>query len=69
MLVLSRKVGDSIVIDGEIDVVILAVQGQKIKVGIKAPLETSIRRGELIPMDVSDQSPFESSGFLTAGNS
>jgi len=38
MLVLSRKVGEKIVIDGNITVEVVKVQGNRITFGIQAPL-------------------------------
>ena len=47
MLVLSRKVGESIMINDEIEVVIVKIKGNKAMVGIKAPLETMVHRREV----------------------
>jgi carbon storage regulator len=49
MLVLSRKVGERIVIDGGIEVVVLAVEGNRVRLGIEAPRDCPIVRGELLP--------------------
>lgn len=49
MLVLSRKVGERIVIDGGIEVVVLAVEGNRLRLGIEAPRQCQIVRGELLP--------------------
>jgi len=47
MLVLSRKVGESILIDGQIEITVVAVNGSRTKVGIEAPDEVRILRSEL----------------------
>lgn len=47
MLVLSRKPGESIVIAGDIVVTILEVHGNRVRVGIEAPLDVSIQRQEI----------------------
>ncbi len=47
MLVLSRKVGDKLVIDGNITVEIVKIQGNRITLGIAAPADVKILRGEL----------------------
>lgn len=47
MLVLSRKIGESLIIDGDIEVTILDVANDIVKVGIKAPKEVGILRKEL----------------------
>lgn len=47
MLVLSRKVGERIRIAGDIIVVITAIRGDRIKIGIDAPKSVLVLRGEL----------------------
>lgn len=47
MLVLSRKVGESIVLDGGIRVTVTQVQGNRVRIGIEAPLAVGVRRAEL----------------------
>lgn len=49
MLVLSRKLGETIVIDGNIKVEIVQVDGQRVRLGITAPRDVPIRRSELAP--------------------
>ncbi|MFI2857105.1 carbon storage regulator CsrA [Paenibacillus sp. JSM ZJ436] len=47
MLVLSRKVGESIVIQDEIEVTVLAVEGDTVRIGIQAPKSVGIYRKEV----------------------
>ncbi len=47
MLVLTRKLGESIVIDGRITVKIIRVDGDTVKVGIQAPADVPIHREEI----------------------
>lgn len=47
MLVLSRKVGESIVIGDEITVSILEIRGDLIRVGINAPRSIKVHRQEV----------------------
>ena len=51
MLVLTRKVDERIQIGDDITVVILQVQSHRVKLGIEAPREVLIMRGELLPHD------------------
>ncbi|MFK7821219.1 MAG: carbon storage regulator CsrA [Planctomycetaceae bacterium] len=48
MLVLSRKVGERIVIGEDVELVILQVAGGKVKIGISAPKSVSVHRSEII---------------------
>ena len=48
MLVLSRKLGASIRIGPDIVISVLAVKGNKVRLGISAPTDTEISRAELI---------------------
>lgn len=47
MLVLSRRVNESIVIDGCITVTIVSVDGKKIGIGITAPPDVCVDREEI----------------------
>ena len=47
MLVLSRKANESIVIDGEIFLKILRLEGDSVKVGVNAPKEVTVFRKEI----------------------
>lgn len=47
MLILSRKVGESIVIDGRIHVKVMRVEGEVVKIGIEAPAEVPVHRQEV----------------------
>jgi len=48
MLVLSRKIGEEIVIGENIRVRILAIQGNQIRLGFIAPRDVEIQREELL---------------------
>ena len=47
MLILSRKLNESIVIDGRITVTVMRVDGDVIKLGIAAPAEVPVHRQEV----------------------
>ena len=47
MLILSRKSGESIVIDGRIHVKIVRVEGDVVKIGIEAPADVPVHRKEV----------------------
>jgi carbon storage regulator len=48
MLILSRKAGDAIVIDGGIRIVVVQCDRGSVRIGIDAPPETTILRAELV---------------------
>ena len=47
MLALSRKKNEALVIDNKIEVTILEIKGDQVKVGISAPKEVPIYRKEV----------------------
>jgi carbon storage regulator len=47
MLVLTRKVGEEIVIGGDIRLTVVAVQGGKVRIGVSAPKEVVVDRQEV----------------------
>lgn len=47
MLVLTRKVHQSIVIGDGIEVVVLEVRGEQVRLGIKAPKDVTVHRKEI----------------------
>ena len=47
MLILSRKTGETVVIDGRIRVKIVRMEGDVVKIGIEAPSSVSIHRQEV----------------------
>ncbi|MEZ6073863.1 MAG: carbon storage regulator [Pirellulales bacterium] len=49
MLVLSRKIGQSIVIDGNVTITVNRIGGKRITLGIEAPNDVRVVRGELRP--------------------
>lgn len=60
MLVLRRKVGESIVLAGVINISVLAVEGERVKIGISAPPDVTIVREELLRAVGTKQTPEQS---------
>jgi carbon storage regulator len=48
MLILGRKVGDTLIIDGGIKVVVLQCDRSGVRLGIEAPSDVTILRGEIV---------------------
>ena len=47
MLILTRRVGETIIIDDDIEVTVLAVKGNQVRLGIKAPDHIAVHREEI----------------------
>ncbi len=47
MLVLTRKVNQSIVIGDEIEVIVLEVRGEQVRIGVRAPKSITVHRKEI----------------------
>lgn len=47
MLVLTRKINQSIVIGDDVEVVVLEVRGEQVRIGIRAPKNVSVHRKEI----------------------
>lgn len=47
MLALTRKKGESLIINNNIEIIVLEIRGDQIKLGISAPREVSIYRKEV----------------------
>ena len=54
MLVLTRKLGESIAIDDHIKIRIVQIKGKQVRIGIEAPKDTKIHREEVY-MAIKDQ--------------
>jgi len=52
MLVLSRKINQEILINGNIKVSVLKIKGNVVRIGIEAPAEVGIKRGELVTEEI-----------------
>ena len=57
MLVLSRKDGEAILIGDGVRVRVLEIKGNRVKIGVEAPLDTPVFREEVkmrVPFDLDD---------------
>jgi len=51
MLVLSRKVGEAIVLAGTVTVYVLGIEHDRVKIGVDAPPDVLVLRSELVPQE------------------
>jgi len=47
MLVLSRRIGETVVIGNDVTLMVLGVRGNQIKLGVQAPSDVKIHRKEI----------------------
>ena len=57
MLILTRKIDQSIIIQGNITIMVLGVERDRVKLGIAAPADVAVLREELLTGDDSNISP------------
>jgi carbon storage regulator len=57
MLVLSRRRDERILIGDDIEIVVVDVRGERVRLGIKAPIEISVHRAELRDRAASNIEP------------
>lgn len=47
LLILTRRIGETLIIGDNISITVLGVKGNQVKIGINAPKETSVHRKEI----------------------
>lgn len=47
MLILTRRVGETVMIGGEVTVTVLGIKGNQVRLGINAPKDVAVHREEI----------------------
>ena len=61
MLILTRKVNESLVVGDNITITVLGVKGNQVRIGVDAPKDVAVHREEIYQR-ISDEPPVEQEG-------
>lgn len=61
MLILTRRVGETLMIGDDVTVTVLGVKGNQVRIGINAPKDVSVHREEIYERIKNEQAGAESS--------
>ncbi len=53
MLILTRRVGESLMIGDDVTITVLAVKGNQIRLGVNAPRDVAVHRQEIVERDAA----------------
>ena len=55
MLILTRRVGETLKIGDDIEVTVLGLRGGQVRMGINAPKDVAVHREEILDRDAQDR--------------
>ena len=69
MLILTRRVGETVVIGNNVTVTVLGVKGNQVRLGVKVPKDISVHREEIFERIQAEQKEQASAPAPMAANS
>lgn len=66
MLILTRRVGETVMIGNEVTVTVLGVKGNQVRIGVNAPKDVAVHREEIYERIKREQDPDGNAGAAPA---
>lgn len=67
MLILTRRVGETVMVGDDVTITVLGVKGNQVRIGVNAPKHVSVHREEIYQRIKKEQEAGEGSGGSTPG--
>jgi carbon storage regulator len=64
MLILTRRVGETLMIGDEVTVTVLGVKGNQVRIGVNAPRDVSVHREEIYERIKREQAPADTTSSI-----
>lgn len=61
MLILTRRVGETLMVGDEVSVTVLGVKGNQVRLGVNAPKDVAVHREEIYERIKNEQNPVDES--------